>query len=80
MPRLSGIDPAQAEGEVKAIFDAQTRRWGAPLLPHLFYARSRPVFRGANAMWGAMHACHKVEPPLRALLNRRVAYLNGCEF
>jgi alkylhydroperoxidase family enzyme len=80
MPRIQGIDPASAEGEVKATFAAQTRQWGAPLGPHLLYARRPAIFRGAQAMWRAIYACQKVDPALRALLNRRVASLNGCEF
>jgi hypothetical protein len=80
MPRIPGVDPASAEGEMKAAFAAQTKRWGAPLLPHLLYARRPTIFRGAQAMWAAMHACRLIDPALRALLNRRVAYLNGCEF
>jgi hypothetical protein len=31
-------------------------------------------------VWRAIYACQKVDPALRALLNRRVASLNGCEF
>ena len=80
MPRIPGFDPALAEGEMKAAFAAQTKRWGAPLLPHLFYARRPGIFRGTQAMWAAMHGCKLIDPALRTLLNRRVAYLNGCEF
>jgi hypothetical protein len=31
-------------------------------------------------MWAAMHGCKLIDAALRTLLNRRVAYLNGCEF
>jgi hypothetical protein len=31
-------------------------------------------------MWGGLDASGLIEPALTALLNRRVAYLNGCEF
>jgi hypothetical protein len=31
-------------------------------------------------MWGGLDASGLIEPALTALLNRRVAYLIGCEF
>ena len=49
-----------------------------PEPPHL-----RPTPRhlqGARGMWGGLDASGLIEPALTALLNRRVAYLNGCEF
>ena len=80
MPRIPGIDPTTAEGDVKTALDAQTKRWGAPLGPYLLYARRPAVFKGANAMWGALHGAQRIDAGLRALLNRRVASINGCEF
>ena len=80
MPRIPGIDPTEAEGAIKTVFDAHTKRFGAPLSPYLLYARSPVLFRGAQAMWTAVYALDKVDARLRTLLNRRVAFLNGCEF
>jgi len=62
------------------VLDAQTKAWGAPLLNHLVYARRPTIFRGARAMWTGIDASGLISPALRALLNRRVAFLNGCEF
>src|SRR5438094_5183286 len=47
MPRIPGIDPTEAEGAIKTVFDAHTKRFGAPLSPYLLYARSPVLFRGA---------------------------------
>ncbi|CAA9564180.1 MAG: hypothetical protein AVDCRST_MAG73-4007 [uncultured Thermomicrobiales bacterium] len=80
MARFDGIDPATATGEIAAILRAQTARWGAPLENHRLYARRPTVFRGVRAMWTGLDASGLLEPPLVALLNRRVAILNNCEF
>ena len=31
-------------------------------------------------MWGGLHASELLDPALVALVNRRIASLNGCEF
>jgi hypothetical protein len=49
-------------------------------LNHLIYARRPTIFRGVRAMWGGLDASGLVAPALTALVNRRVAFLNGCEF
>ena len=80
MARIEGVDPDQAEGPIAAVFRAQTERWGAPLANHLLYARRPSIFRGARAMWGGLEASGLLDPRLVALVNRRVAALNGCVF
>ena len=80
MSRIEGVDPSEAEGPPRAAFEAQTRRWGAPLLPHLVHARRPTIYRGIQAMWAGIDASGLVDARLRALLNRRVAALNQCAF
>ncbi len=80
MARIEGIDPEAAEGKMKAAFEAQTKQWGAPFLPLLVHARRPTIYRGVSAMWAGIAASGLVDGKLRALLNRRVAALNGCEF
>lgn len=80
MARIDGVNPDQAEGPIRAVFEAQTTTWGAPLLNHLLYARRPTIFRGARAMWTGIEASGLIDGRLQALLNRRVAALNGCEF
>jgi alkylhydroperoxidase family enzyme len=80
MARVANADVAAADKSIRAVLDAQTRTWGAPLLNHLVYARRPTIFRGARAMWTGIEASGLIDPGLRALLNRRVAALNGCEF
>ena len=80
MARIEGVEPAEIDGSMAAVLRAQAKRWGAPLLNHLLYARRPSIFRGARAMWTGLDASGLLDPALVALLNRRVAALNGCLF
>jgi alkylhydroperoxidase family enzyme len=80
MARVANADIAAVEKQITSVLQAQTKTWGAPLLNHLIYARRPTIFRGARAMWTGIDASGLIAPALRALINRRVAFLNGCEF
>jgi alkylhydroperoxidase family enzyme len=80
MARVEGVDPGRTEKRVRAVLEAQAKRWEGPLLNHLVYARRPTIFRGVRAMWGGLEASGLVDPRLVALVNRRVATLNGCVF
>ena len=68
-------DPA-----IRAVLEAQRKKWGGPLLNHLLYARRPTIFRAVRGMWSGIDQSGLIDEKLKALLNRRVAYLNGCEF
>ena len=78
--RIEAVDPAETEPPIRAVLDAQARKWGAPLLNHLLYARRPSIFRGVRAVWGSIDASGLIDPKLQALVNRRVASLNACDF
>ena len=78
--RIKGVRPEEADAYARRVFDAQTRKWGAPLTNHLVYARRPTIFRGARAMGQGLAGSGLIEPKLVALVNRRVASHNGCEF
>ena len=78
--RISPIDPTAAAPRIKAVLDAQSKQWGAPLNNHLLYARVPELFKGVRGMWSAVAAAGGLDPTLVALLNRRVASLNQCPF
>jgi hypothetical protein len=80
MARIKGADPQAVEPYIKRVFEAQTKKWGAPLLNHLVYARRPSIFRGARGMWAGIEGSGLIDAKLQALVNRRVASLNGCEF
>jgi hypothetical protein len=80
MARIEGVNPDAVEPYIKQVLDAQARQWGAPLLNHLIYAQRPSIFRGVRAMWTGIGASGLIDAKLQALINRRVAAINGCEF
>ena len=80
MTRIDGVNPEEVDEYTRKVLQAQAKSWGAPLLNHLMYARRPSIFKGARAMWSGIDASGLVDSKLQALVNRRVAYLNGCEF
>jgi len=81
MARIAGVDPQRGTEEyIGRVFEAQAKAWGAPLLNHLVYARRPTIFRGARGMWTGLDGSGLIDKKLTALLNRRVASLNHCEF
>jgi hypothetical protein len=81
MQRIPGVDPRQLTDDYAVkILDAQAKVWGAPLLNHLTYARRPSIFRGVRGMWTGLDGSGLIDHKLIALLNRRIAALNGCEF
>ena len=81
MARVESVKPDQASDEyIAKVLAAQAKTWGAPLLNHMVYARRPTIFRGVRGMWTGIEASGLIDGKLGALLNRRVAALNGCEF
>ena len=80
MARIKEVNPEEVDGYIKQVFKAQAEKWGAPLLNHLLYARRPTIFRGVRGMWQGLDASGLIDGRLQALINRRVAALNGCEF
>jgi alkylhydroperoxidase family enzyme len=78
--RIEGVSPDEVERDIELVFNAQRRRWGAPLLNHLLYARRPPIFRGARAMWTGLDQSGLLDAGLAALINVRVAHQNRCAF
>ena len=77
------IGPAaqdKIEPSTQAVLDGQARKWGAPLVNHMIYARRPSIFRGVRAMWSGLGGSGLIPGQMQALVNRRVAALNGCEF
>jgi hypothetical protein len=80
MARIPGVDPNTADPYAQRVLEGQAKHWGAPLLNHLVYARRPTIFRAVRGMWAGIEGSGLIEGALQALLNRRVARLNGCEF
>ena len=80
MTRIEGVNPARTERRVRSVLEVQAEKWGAPLSNRLLYARRPSIFRGVRAMRVGLDASGLLDPKLDALLNRRLAALNGCAF
>ena len=78
--RIQPVDPDRVEPHVGAALSQQAQRWGAPLLPYLLYARRPTIFRAVRGMWAGLDGSGLIDDLTRALVNRRVAMLNGCPF
>jgi AhpD family alkylhydroperoxidase len=79
--RIPPVDVATCPDDLRETLEEQRKLWGAPLYPYLFYARHPAYFRAAKTMWAALQEDAKRVPgTLRALLNRRVAWWNRCEY
>ena len=80
MARIAGADYELCEPYVRKVLEGQKKIWGGPLLNHLIYARRPSIFRGVRAMWTGIESSGLIDARLQALINRRVAAINGCEF
>lgn len=80
MARIPPVDPKTSEGYASKVFEAQERTWGAPLLNHRIYARRPALLRAVRGMWTGLNDGGLLDDTLLALVNRRVAGLNGCVF
>ena len=79
--RIPPVDVETLADDLRATLEEQRARFGAPLYPYLFYARNPSYFRAATAMWAAIQQqTTRVPAALRSVLNRRVAWWNGCAF
>jgi alkylhydroperoxidase family enzyme len=80
--RIPGLDPEDGnlDPAITAALTAQRRRWGVPLKGYLIYARRPSIFKAVRGMWNGLDASGLLDGKLVALVNRRVASLNGCEF
>jgi AhpD family alkylhydroperoxidase len=79
--RIPPVDVGTCPDDLRETLEEQRKLWGEPLYPYLFYARSPAYFRAAKAMWAALQEDAKHVPgTLRALVNRRVAWWNACEY
>ncbi len=80
MPRVRPAELDETAGYTRRVLEAQARIWGAPLTNHLIYARKPALFEAVRGMWNALAKESRLDKALVALINRRVASLNGCVF
>ena len=79
--RIPPVDVETLPDDLRETLEEQRKLMGVSFYLYFFYARNPAYFRAAKAMWAALQQETKRVPvTLRALLNRRVAWWNGCEF
>lgn len=78
--RIEGIDLNVAEKRIAAVLNGQAKKWGAPLINHLVYARNPAIFKAVRGMWSGLDQSGLLPGTLVAMLNRRIASLNRCPF
>ena len=77
--RISG-DSLPTDPRLAEVLAEQNRRWGTPLAPYEIYARRPSIFLAVVGMWQGLSESGLIDERLAALVNRRVAGLNGCVF
>jgi hypothetical protein len=78
--RIEGLKLEDADGRTAAVFEAQAKKWGAPLINHRVYAKSPEIFRAVRGMWAGLDKSGLLPGTLVAMVNRRVAFHNQCPF
>ena len=77
--RITGNE-STPDPEVAQVFGKQEAQWGSKLKPYEIYARRPSIFMAVIGMWDGLEKSGLLEVQLTALINRRVASLNGCVF
>ena len=73
-------DKSPRAPHIAKAFQQQISRWGKELKPYEIYARRPSIFSAVLGMWDGLKTSGLLEGKLTALINRRVAALNGCVF
>jgi alkylhydroperoxidase family enzyme len=80
MPRVRAVEREGLDASIERAFRGQERKWGTVLAPYPIYARRPTIFKAVQGMWVGLAQSGRVDHSLVALVNRRVAALNGCVF
>jgi alkylhydroperoxidase family enzyme len=80
MPRVSEIEEAGDDPVLQQVFEKERELFGDLLNPTKVMAHCPPILRAAKLMGQALAQSGKLPASLIALLNVRVASINGCPF
>ncbi len=80
MPRVREIEEAGGDPTLAEIFEADRRSYGDLLNPTKVMAHCPPILKAAKALGAAIAQSGRLPPTLLALVNFRVASINGCPF
>ncbi len=80
MARVREIETDGGDPILRQVFAAERERYGAVLNTTKVLAHCPPILEAAKALSAAVERSGRLDPLLRALVNLRVALINGCPF
>ena len=80
MPRVSEIEEDGGDPVLKQVFEKERELFGNLLNPTKVMAHCPPILKAAKQMGQAIVQSGKLPAAMIALLNVRVASINGCPF
>ena len=80
MPRVREIDDAATNATLQEVFAKEIEAFGHLLNTTKVQAHCPPILKAAKQLGAAIDRSGLLDPELRALVNLRVALINGCPF
>ncbi|HWB50504.1 MAG TPA: hypothetical protein VG651_15445 [Stellaceae bacterium] len=80
MPRVSEIDEPGDDPVLQEVFERERAAFGDLLNPTKIMAHCPPILRAAKALGASIEQSGRLPKTLLALVNFRVASINGCPF
>lgn len=79
--RIRPVDESRAPWWARwLLFRSHRKKFGKVLTPATVYAHTPPILAGFNIMQAMIQRSGQIPTPLRALVNVRIAQINGCHF
>ena len=80
MLRIKGVAKEHAPREVREIFEAQEKQYGAVLNTALVYGLRPTIQKGVQALQAGIVASGLISGDLRHILCMKAASINGCPY
>lgn len=80
MLRINGVSKEDAPQEVREVFAAQEKQYGAILNTAKVYGLRPTIQKGVQALQAGIVASGLISPELRHLLCMKAASINGCPY
>ena len=80
MPRVTEITDPKGNASLEKVFAEEREMFGEVLNPTKIAAHCPPILRALKGLYASFYESRQISPALHALVNTRVAGLNGCPF
>jgi hypothetical protein len=80
MLRIKGVTKENAPREVREVFEAQEKQYGAVLNTALVYGLRPTIQKGVQALQAGIVASGLISGDLRHILCMKAASINGCPY